>query len=692
VEQLLVEMRRLFAGRADVHAKGFFPSHKPDKVQYFLVKDEDTQEPVALSDAVMRSHLLGKYVVGQYQLLEDSTVTWFVADFDAGNDPNIVSAEALQQLEAFQNAGLHAYIERSRSGNGYHVWGFLDEPMPAAMVRTALVPLLVKGTSYDRLYPVQTAVSPSLPYGNLIALPFFGAAAPEGWTSKFGAGVPGGASVFLEDDKLEPVDPLAFMQSVKLNNRHVMEALAENAPSTQETASGAEPGTYEYTSVAFGETNPQGRPEKPLNGVIKLMSDFGCQFMAHALLNNKTISEPVWYAAIQQLTCFERGREAAHLISRDYPGYTPAETDHKYTHALRNPPVGCRYIKEHFPELACKGCSSRAPYHRINNQRISDLVQETAQPMVKSDYSRSIERMRRRNRGGEQVGTTWGIAGLDGYTRLRPKELTVIGAFPSIGKTALMIDAAVSLAERGVPVLLFSAETGEEGLEERLLARVSGVDSRAIRGERFYNGLPHPLDEVEERLVLEAAERLARLPIFTHYTATQPDMILDLIEDTLLGQGLSLNQPFVPMFDYLQFGSLDAQNGVSEYEKLSHLSKEFKYIAKILRQPFVMFSQLKREKEKQDGNDESNPAINWFKGTGRIESDADVAMILTGERTPGAVSKRKLWIVKQREGEAGVSTDLLLHQAICRFEVAATTSLKDLPKDIFAMEPNALVD
>jgi replicative DNA helicase len=114
---------------------------------------------------------------------------------------------------------------------------------------------------------------------------------------------------------------------------------------------------------------------------------------------------------------------------------------------------------------------------------------------------------------------------------------------------------------------------------------------------------------------------------------------------------------------------------------------EFKYLAKVIRQPVVIFSQLKREKEEDD-----EPQINWFKGSGRIEADADVAMILTGERTPGSIAKRKLSIVKQREGEAGVSVDLLLHQTVAQFEPAPTMTAQSVTKDIFAMEPNAFVD
>jgi len=676
VHTLLESSLRLFRGRGDVYARAFPKDGQPGKVGYVLTKEPLTTE-------VLAQHLSGTTLVGQYQLLSDSTVYWFALDFDAGDDPGEVFTQAVSQLEAFQAAGLHTYLEQSRSGTGCHVWGFFDSAVSAADVRRALKPLLVDASSFDRLYPVQTTVSEGRPYGNLIALPFFGAEAAADWKSPLGPGVPGGASVFLNADTLEPIDPQEFVKTVKYNNRFVLEELVERAP--KEPVQSVS--NYDARDpVAYGETDPRGRPEKPLNGVLKLVSDYGCQFMSHAFVNRQKLSEPMWYAAIQQLTCFENGRDAAHLISRDYEGYSARETDDKYTQALRHPPVGCKYIREHFPHLACKGCTGRAPYH-VGNQPLASLAKETTEPMLHSNYERSLERMRRRNRGEMPVGAYWGTAGLDAYTRLRPKELTVVGALPSIGKTALLVDAAVSLAERGIPALVFSAETGQEGLEERLLARVSGVDSRAIRGERTWNGRPMPLTHDEERYVEQAAAALSKLPLYTHYSASQPDLIVNLIEDTILRERINYGAPMVVFMDYLQFGSLDVDGGLTEYEKLSRLSMEFKYMAKVLRQPVVVFSQLKREKEADD-----EPQINWFKGTGRIEADADVAMILTGERTPGAIAKRKLTIVKQREGEAGISVDLLLHQTIAKFEPAPNVTADTVTKDIFAMEPNAFTD
>jgi replicative DNA helicase len=387
----------------------------------------------------------------------------------------------------------------------------------------------------------------------------------------------------------------------------------------------------------------------------------------------------MWYAAIQQLTCFEQGREAAHMISRGYDKYTPEETDAKYDQALRHPPVGCQYIHENFPEHACDGCPMTAPYHKAKLPMMT-LAGSSEEMLEKSDYKESLKRMRRRRSGEELPGISWGVAGLDRYTRLRPGELSVVGALPSIGKTAFMVDAAVSLAERGVPVFLFSAETGQSGLEDRLLSRVSGVDSKAIRGE-----LPNPLTDEEAAAVEEAAHILSGWPIYVNYTAASPERILELVEEIVLRDGLDWGSDLVIMFDYLQFVSpTQANEHLDERLIVAKASSEFKYLAKITRHAVGVFSQLRRDTEGED-----KPDLTWFSSSGRIGQDADVAMIMTGERVPGAISLRYMDIVKQREGDAGVRTESKFHQRISKFEerVSSTPEAQEGP-DLFPGEGN----
>jgi len=90
----------------------------------------------SLSDEVIRDHLLGKQTIGLYPLLQDDTC-WFVAvDFDKKS----WEADACAFLKMSHEVGVPASLERSRSGNGSHVWIFFASPVQAALARNSRAP------------------------------------------------------------------------------------------------------------------------------------------------------------------------------------------------------------------------------------------------------------------------------------------------------------------------------------------------------------------------------------------------------------------------------------------------------------------------------------------------------------------------------------------------------------------------
>src|SRR5207247_11365284 len=82
-----------------------------------------------LTEEVIRDHLVGKQTIGVYPLLQDDTC-WFVAvDFDK----KTWEADAVVFFATCREVGVPAALERSRSGNGAHVWMFFADPVPAAV-------------------------------------------------------------------------------------------------------------------------------------------------------------------------------------------------------------------------------------------------------------------------------------------------------------------------------------------------------------------------------------------------------------------------------------------------------------------------------------------------------------------------------------------------------------------------------
>lgn len=654
----------VFAGRHDVYAEAYKHPHKPGRVSYALKQE-------SLTPSVLADHLNGVRRIGIYPLV-DNYVRWFAVDFDApkGTDVNLSDeekfalawAEADKQAIKFEEAGLFVFLERSRSGKGVHIWGFFDEPIEALIVLRALKPLLLDAATYDRMYPVQSSVTDG-GYGNLIALPFHGESLKAGNTA------------FLNRDTLEPIEPLAFLQGTTFNNRFVVEELAEHAPKEKNNVEGAV-GTYVRTDGDY-EGDFSGRPEKPISGFLKMISQYGCKFMHHAVKDAATISQEEWWVALGQTTCFKRGRDAAHLLSQlDKARYSPEVTDETFDRLLQHPPHGCAYIHAKFPQYACNDCPMKAPYH-VAKKPILQLVGETTSSLEKGNWQGAMKRVRERNSGKAKIGIRWGLPILDDYTRARPGEFVVIGARPSIGKTAFMVDRTFEMALNGTPVFVFSGETGETGLTDRYLSRASGIDSLLLRGEGM-----RPLTAEELEQLDAAAVVLETIPLYINYSATRADQILDLIEQSILENRIPLDEPYVVFQDYLQFGNPGDGGASEEYGRLTKVSAEFKFVAKILLQTFVTFSQLKRDTEGDE-----KPDLDSFKGTGRIEEAADLAMVLAGDRTSSPVVQRFLHGLKQREGPVGWTIKLLMKQACSQFNTLQLEPQAEA-KDLFAAEPD----
>ncbi|MDB5089289.1 MAG: Type restriction protein res subunit [Mucilaginibacter sp.] len=182
--------KSLFKGREDVFAlrweKGgkssYMPAYSFDPNRYrphqmkggtFQTFTDKTY--LALTDDHLIKHLKGEQVVGLYPLLQDNT-SWFIAaDFD--------EADWIEECRAFikvcEEHDIPAYLERSRSGKGGHVWIFFEEPYEAFRSRKIIMSLLQKAgvismfdknSSFDRLFPNQDYHSKK-GLGNLIALP-----------------------------------------------------------------------------------------------------------------------------------------------------------------------------------------------------------------------------------------------------------------------------------------------------------------------------------------------------------------------------------------------------------------------------------------------------------------------------------------------------------------------------------------
>jgi hypothetical protein len=157
--------------KADRDWKAYYASRPEDRKKV----DRKTRTFHPLTDEVVRQHLAGELTVGSYPLLPDETCWFLAVDFDK----KTWQEDATAFLATCQELNVPAALERSRSGNGGHVWIFFDRATPAVTARKLGCAILTRTMerrhqigldSYDRFFPNQDTM-PKGGFGNLIALP-----------------------------------------------------------------------------------------------------------------------------------------------------------------------------------------------------------------------------------------------------------------------------------------------------------------------------------------------------------------------------------------------------------------------------------------------------------------------------------------------------------------------------------------
>jgi superfamily II DNA or RNA helicase/very-short-patch-repair endonuclease len=246
-ENKIALFRSLFRGRDDVYPRrfesrktgksGYQPACANEWVRGLCDKRKvkcaecSNRRFLPVTDEVIRWHLTGHdntgcdFVTGVYPMLQDETCCFLAADFDK----ECWREDAGAYLETCRQMNLPASLERSRSGNGGHVWLFFDEALPASLARKLGSYILTETMerrpdmgldSYDRFFPNQDTL-PHSGFGNLIALPL--QKLPRDHKN----------SVFLDEHFVPYPDQWMFLATVvKIRRAHV-EGLVRDAESRQ---------------------------------------------------------------------------------------------------------------------------------------------------------------------------------------------------------------------------------------------------------------------------------------------------------------------------------------------------------------------------------------------------------------------------------------------------------------------------
>ena len=265
------------------------------------------------------------------------------------------------------------------------------------------------------------------------------------------------------------------------------------------------------------------------------------------------------------------------------------------------------------------------------------------------------------NEGKRITGLSTGYHQLDNLTSgFQNSELLILAARPSMGKTALALNIAENVAVRAnKPVAIFSLEMSKESLLLRLLSSDAQIDSHKFRTGHL------------------SREDGGKIPVSLARLAEAPLGIDDAGSATVVEMGAKLRRLkrdkglSLVVVDYLQLVSARGRFG-NRNEEVSSITRGLKGLAKELKLPVLVLSQLTRAPERED----RRPQLADLRESGAIEQDADVVMFIhrpnafKPDEAPEDRAKTELLIAKQRNGPTD-RIHFVFRNAFTRFEEAA---------------------
>lgn len=263
----------------------------------------------------------------------------------------------------------------------------------------------------------------------------------------------------------------------------------------------------------------------------------------------------------------------------------------------------------------------------------------------------SMERIERMQNSSGITGMHSGFPKLDQYTMgWQPGNLIILGARPSVGKTAFALNLARNAAvDFGEAAAFFSLEMTSMELTDRLIAAESGITSDKLKGK--LKMLPE-----EWQILEQSISRIVKAPIYIDETPG-----LSLTDFSAKAKRLVREKGVKIIFvDYLQLmhSGRPHAGGFSKVQEVTDISNTLKTTAKELGVPIIALAQLNRNLMSRMGSN-GKPVLSDLKDSGSIEQDADIVIFI---HRPGLIglsddpeekAKTEIIIAKNRNGELG---------------------------------------
>lgn len=290
-------------------------------------------------------------------------------------------------------------------------------------------------------------------------------------------------------------------------------------------------------------------------------------------------------------------------------------------------------------------------------------------PTMESDLMPLVDELEAIARGERVTVLPTGIEALDAVIGGLQPTLTVVGAQPGVGKSALVAAICRNLARRSTHVGLVSLEDERGWLLRRLMADAAGVGIHAM--------LTRPLNQAERQRVYDAAERIGQDARFIHIDGrgrlSAPAVVASA--RVMLTRGCK-----AILVDHLGEVQVDTKSERHDLEVTAALS-QLRQLAKTYRVPVVVLTHMRR---RDNDGEYSEPKLTDFAFSSGIERMARVALGLfrvknehTGERDP---EQLKCAVLKQTSGVAGVTVTMRLRPSAA---IVTTSPASDAAKRLY---------
>jgi replicative DNA helicase len=282
--------------------------------------------------------------------------------------------------------------------------------------------------------------------------------------------------------------------------------------------------------------------------------------------------------------------------------------------------------------------------HKILDEATAVASKSTAASVADliTPFLESLERT------DEITGLSTGWVDVDSVlSGLRPGQLITIGARPAMGKTMIMVNAAYHVGVKlGLPVWIGTLEMSANELMARVVARDARVPLKAL--------IEKNLSDADWERLRQSHARLSEAGNFI--IDDEPGMGISHIRTGLRNMRRAGRPAALAIVDYIQLMSSNARVENRQTE-VSQFSRSLKLLAKELRMPIVIGSQLNRNVEQRA---DKRPTMADLRESGALEQDSDVVVLLYREDAYDPESPRAgeldFIVAKNRSGPVATVT------------------------------------